>query len=321
MKKLFEFDRYSSFNKLVRITAYLLRIHPKHASYRTPGCIICNPDELRVAEATLQFLMQSEYFPVEQKLFSDGKQINKKSRMVPFSPFIVIGPNTWIRSTGRLKRLVEADYDLKHPIILDSRHPAVKMFLLKEHQEHHHEGVVFLRAFIQGRFAIIRLRPFLRSIEHNCILCRKRSADTVEPMMADLPVERLSYGNPPFSNSGIDYIGPFYVAVKRSSEKRWGFLFTCLTTRAHHIEVLNSMDTSSCVMGKERFIAQRAPPQVLRSDNGTNFNGAEHNFSACFKALNQQTIASKMSQKGFKWHFNTPSSPHHGGTLFSVTDN
>ena len=85
--------------------------------------------------------MQSESFPVEQKLLFDDKQINKKSRIAPFSPFI--GPNTLIRSTGRLKRLVEGDYDLKQPIILDSRHPAVKLCLLKEHQEHHHEVVEF----------------------------------------------------------------------------------------------------------------------------------------------------------------------------------
>ena len=122
-------------------------------------------------------------------------------------------------------------------------------------------------------------------------------------MMADLPVERLSFGNPQpwFSNSGIDYFGPFYVAVKRSTEKRWGFLSTCLTTRALHIEVVNSMDTSFCVMGIERFIARRGTPQFLWSDNGTNFAGAEKELSACFEALNQRTIASKMSQKGIKW--------------------
>ena len=185
---------------------------------------------------------------------------------------------------------------------------------MKAHLENHHEVVESLRDFIQRRFAIIRLRPALRSIKHNCILCRKRSADTVKPMMADLPVECLSYGNPPFFNSGIDYFGPFYVAVKRSTEKRWGFLFTCLTTRALHIEVVNSMDTSSCVMGIERFIARRGTPQVLWSDNGTNFTGAEKELSACFKALNQRAIASKMSQKGIKWHFNPPSSPHHCGS-------
>ena len=106
-EKIFDFNRYSFFNRLVRITAYLLRILPKHASYRTPDRIICNPDELRVAEAKPQFSMQSESFLVEQKLLFDGKQINKKSRIAPFSAFI--GPNALNRSTDRLKRLVEAN--------------------------------------------------------------------------------------------------------------------------------------------------------------------------------------------------------------------
>ena len=78
-EKIFDFDRYRSFNKLVRITAYLLRMLPKHASYRTPDRINCNPDELRVAEAKLQFLMQSESFPVEQNLFLI---VNKLTRRV-----------------------------------------------------------------------------------------------------------------------------------------------------------------------------------------------------------------------------------------------
>ena len=67
-------------------------------------------------------------------------------------------------------------------------------------------------------------------------------------------------------------------------------------------------------MGIERFIAQRRTPQVLWSDKGTKFPGAEKVLSACFKALNQQTIARKISQKGIKWLFNPPSSPHHGGS-------
>ena len=132
--------------------------------------------------------------------------------------------------------------------------------------------------------------------------------------MADLPVERLSNGNPPITNSGIDYFGRFYVVVKHSTEKRWGLLFTCLKTRALHIEVVNSLDTSSCVMGIKRFIARRGTPQVLWAENETNFTGAEKELSACFKALNQRTIASKLSQKGIKWQFKPPSSPHHGAS-------
>ena len=113
-----------------------------------------------------------------------------------------------------------------------------------------------MRACIQRRYAVLKLRSALRSLKFNCVLCRKRSKKSDQPMMADLPAERLSYDSPPFFNTGMDYFGPFYVSVKRSSEKRWGFFFTCLTTRALHIEVVPSMDMISCVMGIERFIAR-----------------------------------------------------------------
>ena len=111
----------------------------------------------------------------------------------------------------------------------------------------------YLRALVQQQFAIVKLRTALRSIAQRCVTCRKRRAETISPMMADLPRERLAFKEPPFTNTGVDYFGPFYVSVKRSTEKRWGFLFTCLTTRAVHFEVVPSMDTSSCVMGIEVY--------------------------------------------------------------------
>ena len=100
----------------------------------------------------------------------------------------------------------------------------------------------------------------LRTIVSRCVTCRKRKAATVTPVMADLPRERLAFKEPPFSKTGVDYFGTFFVAVRRSTEKRWGFLFTCLTTRAVHFAVVPSMDTSSCVMGIERFCARRGIP-------------------------------------------------------------
>ena len=102
-------------------------------------------------------------------------------------------------------------------------------------------------------------------------------------MMSDLPAVCLGYRQPPFSNCGVDYFGPFQVTIRRSSEKRWGFLFTCLTTRAIHIELVPSMDTSSCVMAIERFISRRGTPSIIWSDNGTNFVGAEKELFLCIK--------------------------------------
>ena len=92
-----------------------------------------------------------------------------------------------------------------------------------------------------------------------------------------------------------------------------GFLFTCLTTRAVHFEVVPSMDTSSCVMGNERFVSRRGIPSVIWSDNGTNFVATEKELLQNVLKWNHQSIAESMVKKGVNWKFNPPSAPHHGG--------
>lgn len=57
--------------------------------------------------------------------------------------------------------------------------------------------------------------------------------------------------------------------------KRYGVLFTCLAIRAIHIEVVPSLDTDSFINALRRFAARRGQVWELRSDNGTNFVGAE----------------------------------------------
>ena len=170
-----------------------------------------------------------------------------------------------------------------------------------------------MRCQAQQRFAILKLRRFLRKIESNCLACRKRKAQTLTPMMADLPPERLAFQSPPFTMTGVDYFGPFFVKVRRSSEKRWAFRFTCLTTRAVHLEIVSSLDTSACVMGIERFIARRGTPSVIWSDNGTNFVGAEKKIIKSIKNWNEQAPAI-LVHKRITWKFNPPATPHQGGS-------
>ena len=129
--------------------------------------------------------------------------------------------------------------------------------------------------------------------------------------MSDLPVERLGYKQPPLNHTVVDYFGPLYVPVRRSTEKRWGFLCTCLTTRAVHLEIVPSLDTSSCVMGIERAIGRRGTPSTSWSDNGTNFVGAEKELLACIKSWNGMA-PTIFAHKGVTWKFNTPGAPHHG---------
>ena len=208
---------------------------------------------------------------------------------------------------------MDVGFNVKYPIILDARHPFVKLFLEYTHVNHYHQGVEYLRSSVQEHYAVLKLRLSLRSIKAHCLKCQKFQAVTMQPIMCDLPEERLAYQSPPFTNTGIGYFEPFYVTVRRTTVKWWGFLFTCLTTRAVHVEIVTSMDTSSCVVGVGRFVSRRGTPALIRSDNGTNFIVTEKKLREIVEKWNLVNIAAELAHKGIKWRFNPPSAPHQGG--------
>ena len=131
--------------------------------------------------------------------------------------------------------------------------------------------------------------------------------------MADLPQDRVSPDEPPFTHVGVDYFGPFEVKRGRTALKRYGVLFTCLSIRAVHIEIASSLDTDSFINALRRFIARRGQVSELRSDNGTNFVGAERELKEAIRNWNLAQIHDTLLQKEIKWVFNPPSGSHHGG--------
>ena len=62
-----EWQKYSSYEKLLRILASILRLLPKFSNNRTKTGSITDPSELEVAEQKLIYLVQSESFPNEKR--------------------------------------------------------------------------------------------------------------------------------------------------------------------------------------------------------------------------------------------------------------
>ena len=131
--------------------------------------------------------------------------------------------------------------------------------------------------------------------------------------MADLPEHGVTPDRPPFTFVGVDCFGPFLIKRARSLVKRYGVLFTCLAVRAVHIEVIQSLDTSSFLYALRRFTSRRGQPQVIRSDNGTSFVGCEREIRDAIENWNQQKIHQSLLQQNINWIFNPPSGSHNGG--------
>ncbi len=111
----------------------------------------------------------------------------------------------------------------------------------------------------------------------------------------------------------MDYFGPFEIRQGRVTRKRYGVIFTCMTTRAVHIEVADSLDTSSCINALRRFISRRGNVKEITSDNGTQMVAANKELSQAIKQLDEQHIQRFAADKGITWKFNPPGASHHGG--------
>ncbi|XP_057317068.1 uncharacterized protein LOC130660791 [Hydractinia symbiolongicarpus] len=140
----------------------------------------------------------------------------------------------------------------------------------------------------------------------------------------DLPIDRLAVGEPPFNRSGVDYFGP--MIVKRSKRtrassgtvKRYGALFTCMTSRAVHIELAGDLSTNSFILALRRSISRRGNPKTIISDNGTNFVGADRELRELVTNLNETKLRKELTKNSIEWKFNPPFSPWMNGAMESM---
>ena len=142
--------------------------------------------------------------------------------------------------------------------------------------------------------------------------------------MGDLPYDRIEIGQPPFYNTGIDYLGPILTNQSRRTRsttgktKRWWALFPCLNTRAMHLEIVWDLKTDSFGLALRRFCSRRGYPHIIRSDNGKNFVGAERELKTALKGLDKKIIEEELNNNQRKWFFNPPCSPLMSGVMESM---
>ena len=292
---LVDFSRFSSWLKLLYSLAWVFVAIDRMLRKKEPKVSL---EHLITAEKLLIKTIQRQSFPEEVRAVSNHVPIPKNSRLIPLMP--AIDTDGILRVQGRVKDKVDASFD-NCPIILDRRNPATRLLLKYYHEEAKHGSNILVMNEIRQKYWIVNLRNSLRTTVTKCILCRTRRAKPVVPVMGELPSARVAYRQPPFSHTGLDYFGPMLVQIGRRREKRWGALFTCLTTRAIHIELTNSLSSDSAIMALRRMSARRGQPVAIYSDNGTNFRGADNELTEALRNLDfeaQRSFALKIKFNG-----------------------
>ena len=310
---------YSSWTKLLRLTAWVQRfVHNARSRTQSVNDEFTGPltaDEMRRAELYWLRQVQQNCFANEVASMMAKKSLPRRSRLLALTPYL--DADGLLRVGGRLEH-ADLPFESRHQIILPPGHDVTRLIVDDRHRKLSHCGVDHLLSALRERFWILRGRSTARRWTLACPFCRNRRAKPQPPIMSCLPRSRLDDSGRPFSTVGVDYFGPVHVRHLRRNEKRYGVLFTCLTSRAIHLEVAHSLDVDSFLMALRRMIARRGKPSVVLSDQGTNFKAGEQELKRCIREWNQTKIAETLSQEQIEWKFNPPASPHFGGVWESL---
>ena len=318
-------DRFSSFSRALHVIAYVFRFAKRtKEKYRSNG--FCNqksiPDtltyiELKTTRTTLFLLAQKLYFPSEYENLEKNKGLPTSSPLLTLSPFL--DKYGVIRANSRLAASNNLAYCERHPIILAYHSKLSRLYVDFIHKLTLHGGMRLVHSVVRQECWIIRSKILIKTIIHNCKECVIYRKTLQGQIMAPLPETRTSFSRP-FTNTGVDFAGPFEIKsfTGRYCRITKGYicLFVCFATKAIHLEPVSDLSTPAFLAALSRFVSRRGCPNAIYSDNGKNFVGAareiEANFAKVVKEM-EVTAVLNYSHQPLKWHFIPASAPHMGG--------
>ena len=334
-------ERISRWKKMVRVLAYMLKFVAKlvrKAKVRNPNVFnnvknsvdsvnidleINTKDYISAENLLLKFIQQRSY-PDELLLYSKQNTDSSKKAKLPNSKKIKtrlwrldpsVDEEGILRVGGRLNR-TNLQNTIKHPAILPCDAIATRRLVESFHREVEHSGrTTTIGEIRQSGYWIVNISSCVRSVIYKCVPCRTLRGKLGTQKMADLPGNRAACDGP-FVYSAVDMFGPFLVKEKRSEVKRYVAMFTCLSSRAVHLETTKAMSADSFIQALRRFLSRRGYVRSIRSDNGTNFVGTESELKKGWEEMDQKKVGEYLLSNKcdwIGWERNPPSASHMGG--------
>ena len=306
-------EKYSSFSKLLRVTAYVLKfikilrgkaMHSKCEldSRNNDGLATkLSSEELARAENVLTKYVQASAFPNVLKYLSnkEGKQPAIVNQLKLFTC------DGLIRSSGRIDRS-ELCFNTRNPVLLPKNSHFTKLLATSIHKRYMHCGSNELACYIRERWWVPQIRVLTRSITRKCVACLKvRGQPFKSPVTSSLPIDRVKRAVP-FQVTGIDYTGAMQVKNCGAVIKAYVVLFTCAITRAVHLEIVESNSEEEFLKAFIRFVSRRSFPETVYSDNAATFVSSAKNIRSL---LESSSVSNYLHKHKVQWKFITPCTP------------
>ncbi|GFX16435.1 integrase catalytic domain-containing protein [Trichonephila clavipes] len=163
-----------------------------------------------------------------------------------------------LRVGGRLEK-ASISYSQKHPAILAKNSKLSKIYFITFHKKLFHVGPQGLLNAVRLRFWALGGRNLARKTVHTCVVCFKCKPIPSSQIMGNLPYERVNM-SPPFSITGLDLGGPYFVFYKHQRKgvlnKIYVCVCICFVTRAIHLEILSDLTSDAIIATLKRFMSR-----------------------------------------------------------------
>ena len=293
-------DRFSSYLKLVRVTAWVMRfLHncriPRVNTEAPRNLSSLTVQEITRAENYWLSCSQAACFSKEIENLKVKKPIPSCSPLMRLHQFL--DSSGLLRVSGR-ERKSNLAYSAMHPVILSGKHILTKLIIRFEHTRLLHAGITLLSSSLNGKYHIVGGRKAIRAVTRRCVVCLRQSKKPEPQQMGQLPIERVT-PDIVFENVGVDYTGPVYTkhgyVRKPTIVKSYVCIFVSLSVKAVHIELVSDLTSDCFISALRRFIARRGKPKLLWSDHGSNFVGAKSDLKGLVRFLNTQMAQKDIS--------------------------
>ncbi|KRZ82896.1 hypothetical protein T08_8621 [Trichinella sp. T8] len=200
----------------------------------------------------------------------------------------------------------------KHPFILPDKHPLTRAIIRRCHLRQLHSGIETTLTMLRQRFWILRGRRNVKGMIKKCPCCRRVGSKPFVLKMAPLLADRIQPTRP-FENTDLNLAGPLLTRNGKTVKKSYILIFTCMTTRAVHLEVVSDMTVDRVMEAIRRFIARHGKPRILQSDNFHSFKQLDQELQLLLDKKMTDCLEKELSAHRIQWKFITERAPWIGG--------